>query len=172
MGKLIQGHVKMTEDIKSGGFLTKLIATFFFAGYLPKAPGTWGSAFTTLILFFIWPHLWYYQFLAIIAIFCLGVWISGKAEKYFGRDGSPIVIDEVLGQMVALFMAPPKFLPFMLAFVFFRIFDIIKPPPAKNWESYRRGWGVMADDLAAGFYAACLLQLVLVFLDKWGINYI
>jgi phosphatidylglycerophosphatase A len=56
--------------------------------------------------------------------------------------------------------------------VFFRIFDIIKPPPAKQWESYRRGWGVMADDLAAGFYAACLLQIALAILGKWGINFL
>ncbi|MEE9554025.1 MAG: phosphatidylglycerophosphatase A [candidate division Zixibacteria bacterium] len=163
----------MTDDKFAGkGFFTRLLATFFFAGYLPKAPGTWGSAFTLLILFFAWPEQWYYQIVAIAAVYIIGVWVSGKAEEYFGHDGSPIVIDEVAGQMTALFMAPVKFLPFVLGFVLFRIFDIFKPPPANLWQSYRKGWGVMADDMAAGFYAACILQLLLFFLDRWGINYI
>jgi phosphatidylglycerophosphatase A len=154
------------------GFLTRLLATFFFSGYLPKAPGTWGSAFTMLILFFVWPPQWYYQLVAIIIVYQFGVYISGKAEQYFGRDGRPIVIDEVAGQMVALFMAPTKFLPFMLGFVLFRFFDIVKPPPAKTWESLPGGRGVMADDIAAGFYAACILQIILAILNKLGVGYL
>jgi phosphatidylglycerophosphatase A len=154
------------------GFFTRLLATFFFSGYLPKAPGTWGSAFTALILFFVWPPQWYYQLVAIIIVYLIGVWIGGKAEGYFGHDGRPIVIDEVAGQMVALFMAPAKFLPFIVAFGLFRIFDIVKPPPAKAWQSLSGGWGVMADDIAAGFYAACLLQIILTFLERWGVGYL
>ena len=155
-----------------GGFIIKIISTFFYCGYLPKAPGTWASGFTAIILFFIWPDFWFYQLAAIAAVFLFGAWISGKAEDYLGHDARPIVIDEVAGQMIALFMAPQKFLPFFLGFIFFRIFDVVKPPPARQWESYRKGWGVMADDLAAGFYAACLLQLILVLLGKWNIDYI
>jgi len=154
------------------GFFPRLIATFFFAGYLPKAPGTWGSAFALLILYFVWAVSWYYQVLAIAIVYAIGVWASGKAERDFGHDGRPIVIDEVVGQMTALFMAPVKFLPFVVGFVLFRLFDIFKPPPARQWESYRRGWGVMADDIAAGIYAACILQLLLYFLERWGITYI
>jgi phosphatidylglycerophosphatase A len=154
------------------GFFVRLLATFFYSGYLPKAPGTWASGFTMIILFFIWPGQWYYQLIAIAAVYRFGVWVSGRAEEYFGHDGRPIVIDEVAGQMMALFMAPIKFLPFMLGFAFFRLFDIYKPPPVRQWQSYRRGWGIMADDLAAGIYAVCLMQLVLLFLDKWGIPYV
>ncbi len=154
------------------GFFTRLLATFFFSGYLPKAPGTWGSAITVLILFFVWPPQWYYQLVAIIIVYQFGVYISGRAEQYFGHDGRPIVIDEVAGQMVALFMAPAKFMPFMLGFVLFRIFDIVKPPPAKAWQSLPGGRGVMADDLAAGFYAACILQIILAILNKWGVGYL
>ena len=155
-----------------GNFGIKLIATFFYSGYLPKAPGTWAAGFTAIILYFIWPHFWIYQLLAIVAVYIIGANISTKAEDIYGRDGQKIVIDEVLGQMVALFMAPSKFLPFFLAFMFFRFFDISKPPPIKSWESYRGGWGVMADDLAAGFYAACLTQFILAILKLWDINYI
>jgi len=154
------------------GFFVRLLATFFFSGYLPKTPGTWGSAFTLLNLLFVWPPEWFYQVAAIVVVFVIGVWISGKAEKDFGHDGRPIVIDEVAGQMTALFMAPIKIVPFVLGFALFRLFDIVKPPPARQWESSRGGWGVMADDIAAGFYAACILQLVLFFLDRWGVDYI
>ncbi len=74
--------------------------------------------------------------------------------------------------MTALFMAPAKFVPFVLGFALFRFFDIYKPPPANVWQRYRRGWGVMADDIASGIYAACVLQLILFFLDKWGVSYV
>lgn len=161
----------MSEQEKKGFFI-RLLATFFYSGYLPKAPGTWGSVFTMVILFFVWPDLWYYQVIAIAVVFSFGVWISGKAEAHFGHDGRQIVIDEVAGQMTALFMAPQKFLPFVLGFAFFRLFDIVKPPPARFWESYRGGWGVMADDLAAGLYAACTMQIIVFFLNLWGVKYI
>jgi len=163
----------MTEKKFWGkGIFVRFLATFFFTGYLPKAPGTWGSAFTALVLIFVWPPEWFYQVAAIAAVFVIGVWVSGKAESYLGHDARPIVIDEVAGQMTALFMAPVKFLPFILGFVLFRLFDIVKLPPAKQWESSRGGWGVMADDIAAGVYAACVLQLLLFFLHKWNLNYI
>lgn len=164
----------MTESegkFSGKGFFVKLLATFFYSGYLPKAPGTWGSAFTMLILFFVWPDQWYIQIVAIALVYMFGVWISGKAERYLGHDAREIVIDEVAGQMAALFMAPAKFLPFMLGFAFFRIFDIVKPPPAKTWQDLQGGWGVMADDLAAGFYAACSVQLILAVLDRLGATY-
>jgi phosphatidylglycerophosphatase A len=175
MGRAVQRGIEMSgfeNRAAVSGFLIRLLSTFFFSGYLPRAPGTWASGFTAVILFFAWPHFWIYQLVLIAGVFVLGARISGKAEAFYGHDGRPIVIDEVAGQMVALFMVPQKFLPFFLGFVFFRIFDIIKPPPAKQWESYRRGWGVMADDLAAGFYAACLLQIALAILGKWGINFL
>lgn len=164
---MTQNEKKLTGN----GFLIKLLATFFFSGYLPKAPGTWGSGFTVLILFFVWPEEWYIQIVIIALVYLLGVWISGRAERYLGHDARPIVIDEVVGQMAALFMAPAKFLPFLLGFAFFRLFDIIKPPPARAWQDLQGGWGVMADDLAAGFYAACSLQLILAVLDRWGVTY-
>jgi phosphatidylglycerophosphatase A len=175
MERPVQGSAVVADTerpAEAGNIAVKMAATFFYSGYLPKAPGTWAAGFTAIILFFVWPQLWVYQLIAIAAVFILGSWVSGKAEDSFGHDGRPIVIDEVFGQMVALFMAPPKFVPFVLGFLFFRFFDVVKPPPVKQWESFRKGWGVMADDLAAGFYAACLMQLILALLEKWNINYI
>jgi phosphatidylglycerophosphatase A len=155
-----------------GGFFTKMLSSFFFIGYLPKAPGTWASGVTAVILFFIWPREWYLQIPPIFLIFAIGVWISGRAEEYFGHDGGQIVIDEVAGQMTALFMAPKLIIPFILGFLLFRLFDIIKPPPAGYWESLRGGWGVMSDDIGAGMYAAVSLNFLLALLNLWGVTLI
>ena len=100
---------EIRKQIPKGGIVIKLFASFFFAGHLPKAPGTWGSGFAAIILFFVWPPQWYYQFLAIFVIYLFGAFVAGKAERYYGHDGRQIVIDEVAGQMVALFMAPLQF---------------------------------------------------------------
>ena len=153
-----------TENSSSppAGFVTRLLATFFFSGLLPKAPGTWASMFTAIILYFAWPQSWVYQLAAIVVVYILGVIVSGQAEKMYGHDAHPIVIDEVAGQMIALFMAPKTVVVYILSFILFRIFDIFKPPPARQWQDKPAGWGVMADDLAAGAYAAVVLQVGLV----------
>jgi phosphatidylglycerophosphatase A len=160
------------KKIGGEGFWVRLIATFFFSGYLPKAPGTWASGFTIVIMYFVWPQQWYIQLTAILIVYMLGAWFAGKAEEYYGHDSRYIVIDEVAGQMVALFMVPVKLFPFLLGFILFRIFDIVKPPPVKAWESFRGGWGVMADDLAAGFYAVVILQIIRLFLSNMGLTFV
>jgi len=152
------------------GFVIKLIATFFYSGLLPKAPGTWASMFTAAILYFVWPSLWVYQLMTIAVIYAIGVIVSGRAEKHYGHDAHPIVIDEVAGQMIALFMAPKSIIIYILSFILFRIFDIFKPPPARGWQDKPGGWGVMADDLAAGVYAALVLQLGIVVAKAIGMN--
>jgi len=155
-----------------GGFFVKLLSSFFFSGYLPKAPGTWASGITTIILFFVWPKYWHLQFLITLAVYLIGVELSTRAERYYGHDSGHIVIDEVAGQMTALFMVPRMVAPFVIAFVLFRLFDIVKPPPARAWESLRAGWGVMSDDIAAGFYAVVVTHFILMLLNRWGVSYI
>jgi phosphatidylglycerophosphatase A len=155
----------------SRGFLPKLFASFFFVGYLPRAPGTWASAVTAILLYFFWPTQWYFQVVLILAVYLFGIWMSGEAEKYYGHDARRIVIDEVAGQMLALFMAPPKVIAYVLGFLLFRLFDITKPPPARQWEQLHGGRGVMADDMAAGAYAAMILNFLLALLARWGISY-
>lgn len=163
--------MKQKQPVAPGGFFTKLFASFFGAGYLPKAPGTWASLFTAIILYYAWPPEWYIQFLLICVVYLFGVLVSGRAEKYYGHDASYIVIDEVAGQMTALFMAPHKIIAFAIALVLFRLFDITKPPPARQWESNRAGWGVMADDIAAGVYAVLFLHFLLALFNRWGVSY-
>jgi phosphatidylglycerophosphatase A len=149
----------------------KFFATGIFTGYLPYAPGTWGSLLACIILWFVWPEYWYYQIIAIFAIYPIAVYFAGKAIAYFGPDGKPINIDEIIGQMITLFMAPHDLLVYVLGFLLFRGFDIIKPPPAKEWEKLRGGYGIVADDIAAGVYAAIVLQLIILILTKWGMEF-
>jgi phosphatidylglycerophosphatase A len=73
--------------------------------------------------------------------------------------------------MITLFMAPHDLLVYVLGFLLFRGFDIIKPPPAKEWEKLRGGYGIVADDIAAGVYAAIVLQLIILILTKWGMEF-
>jgi phosphatidylglycerophosphatase A len=125
-----------------------------------------------VILYFVWPPQWYVQFLIILAVYLIGVEIGTRAETHLGHDARVIVIDEVAGQMTALFMAPRMIVPFALGFLLFRLFDIIKPPPARQWESHRGGRGVMNDDIAAGVYAAVTMQFLLALMDNWGVRYV
>jgi phosphatidylglycerophosphatase A len=97
-----------------------------------------------------------------VVILAVGVWASGKAEEFFGRkDPSPVVIDEVVGQMVTFlsvsYRVPLTWKWLLSGFVLFRIFDILKPPPARNLERLPGGWGIMMDDCAAGLYSLAIL---------------
>jgi phosphatidylglycerophosphatase A len=148
----------------------KCFCTGIFTGYLPVAPGTWGSLLTCVILWFFWPAHWFYQLPIIIIFYPIAEYFAGAGEKYFGHDGHPIVIDEVLGQAIALFMAPHNLIVYLGGFLLFRLFDIIKPPPARNWESIPGGRGVVADDVAAGVYAAIVLQIFISFSRKLGVG--
>jgi len=153
-------------------FFHKFFITGAFSGYLPIAPGSWGSLLACIILWFVWPALWYYQLLIIFIFYPIAVYFAGIGQKYFGPDGRPIVIDELIGQMVALFMAPHNIIVYMLGFLLFRIFDIVKIQPAKRFEKIQGGTGVVADDIAAGVYAVVVLQLIITLFRRWGAEWI
>lgn len=148
------------------------IASGMFTGYLPKAPGSWGSLLCCCVLWFLWPSAWYFQPPIIFALWIVAEFTAGIAEKIYGRDDGHIVIDEIAGQSVALFMIPHSPIAFILAFILFRIFDIIKLPPAREWENLPGGRGVVADDMAAGLYALILLQMIIVFFRRIGADWI
>lgn len=153
-------------------FSHKFFITGVFSGYLPIAPGSWGSLLACIILWFAWPSLWYYQLLIILLFYRIAVYLAGIGQEYFGHDGRPIVIDEIIGQAVALFMAPHNIITYVLAFLLFRVFDIIKPYPARKLEKMHGGTGVVADDIAAGIYAVIVLQLIIILLRGWGAGWI
>ncbi len=139
------------------------IATGLYSGKLPKAPGTWGSLFALLPCFFI-RNLSTPSYLAITAaLFLIGTAAAGSAEKIFDTpDPGCIVIDEFAGIFVTFIAvpAPENPLCWLLGFLLFRFFDIIKPFPV-NWfdQHFHGGLGIMLDDIMAGIYALCCLQL-------------
>jgi phosphatidylglycerophosphatase A len=137
------------------------IATGAYSGYLPKAPGTWGSSVTVLLWFGLGrlPLVPYWG--VVIILFVLGVLSAGAAEKIVGNgDPGLVVIDEVVGQLIALSFAPVNPTIALAGFVLFRIFDILKPFPI-NWldKHIHGGLGIMLDDCMAGCYALIVLQL-------------
>jgi phosphatidylglycerophosphatase A len=138
----------------------RLISTFFFAGYCPVAPGTFGSLIALAIIWFLVPDFFYILVPISLGLFFVSVWSAGRAEDIFGHDGSQIVIDEVTGMAISLVFIPHRLGYFVAAFFLFRIFDIIKPPPARRAERLKGGWGVTTDDVVAGVYANLVLHLV------------
>ncbi len=145
--------------------LAKLISTFFYAGYFPFAPGTFGSLITLVIIWFLIPSFFYILLPISLGLFLLSVWSATRAEETFGKDGSPIVIDEVTGMVISLVFVPKDIKCFVGAFLLFRLFDIVKPPPARSMENLKGGWGVTLDDVVAGIYANLSLQLILYFIN-------
>ncbi len=146
-----------------------LLATWFGAGYMPKAPGTWGSA---LALPFAWGILTisgvYGLLAASLIVFAIGIW---AANDYMGRTGTddpgPVVIDEVVGQWLVLTVVPMELPWFLVGFALFRLFDIVKPWPVNLMDQrIKGGLGVMLDDVGAGIYAAGAAYGV-IYLINW-----
>ena len=141
--------------------LTKLGCTFFFAGYSPLAPGTVASFVALAIIWFLIPAFFYILLPVGVGLVLLSVWLATRGEEFFGKDGSPIVIDEVAGMVISLIFVSKDIWSFAGAFLLFRLFDIIKPPPARSMEKLKGGWGVTLDDVIAGIYANLSLHLIL-----------
>ncbi len=141
--------------------LLMFIATGAYSGYLPKAPGTWGSAVGVLVWLVVGEFA-LIPFLTIIGVlFIIGVFSAGAAEKIVDcGDPGLVVIDEVVGQLIALTAIPYRPVPIVLGFLFFRFFDILKPFPV-GWidRHLHGGLGIMLDDVVAGLYALLVLQI-------------
>jgi phosphatidylglycerophosphatase A len=139
-------------------FLALPLATALGVGYIPFASGTFGSA-VGLVLWWLMPASPASQGLLIVALFASGSWAAGVAERCFDRtDPSQVVIDEVLGMWITLFLNPVGWAGAVAAFLLFRIFDILKPFPADRFERLPGGVGVMADDAMAAVYANLVLR--------------
>ena len=139
-------------------------------GYAPVAPGTFGSA-VGLLLWYLLPASPIAQASAIAVITVVGSWSGGVAEHHFGRpDPGHVVIDEVAGMLVTLFLVPVGWAGTLLAFLFFRLADIVKPYPANRLERLPGGAGIMADDLMAGVYANLALRLCLWSVSRLGLS--
>jgi phosphatidylglycerophosphatase A len=140
--------------------LAIVLATFFGAGYSPVAPGTAGSLAAIAIAIALRLPPWQYAILA-AALFLPAVWAADvTARTLKKKDPGLVVVDEVIGQWIALAGAPAlTWRAYLAAFILFRLFDIWKPPPVRQLEALPGGWGINADDVMAGIYAALALWL-------------
>lgn len=143
------------------------IATFFGIGRIRPGPGTWGSAVTVLLWAGIAHALTPSQrtpvaIASVLLITVVGIPAATRVARASGRkDPQFVVIDEVAGQLMALIAVPLAWKAFLAAFILFRAFDIIKPPPVRQLESIPAGAGIVLDDIAAGLYALGVVHLFL-----------
>ncbi|MBI3479261.1 MAG: phosphatidylglycerophosphatase A [Nitrosomonadales bacterium] len=140
-----------------------LLAFGFGSGLADKAPGTFGTLAAFPLYWLLAPQFSDLQFLFLLAFaFVVGIWICGTTGSALGvSDYGGIVWDEIVAFMLVLFFTPPGWHWALLAFVLFRFFDIVKPPPIHYFDSvWHGGLGVMFDDLLAAGYALLCLALV------------
>lgn len=127
-------------------------------------PGTVGSLGGLIVYFLVKNNEILYGF-TILFLFVLGVIFAGEAEKIYKRkDARMIVIDEACGMLLALFVVPFNMFSVIFGFFLFRIFDVLKPPPARRLEKLTGSLGVMFDDLVAAIYTNFVLQIIFRFL--------
>jgi phosphatidylglycerophosphatase A len=142
------------------------VATFLGAGLLRPGPGTWASAAAALLwlaaamgLHLAPGPLAWLTLAAALGALAIGIPAATRVEQESGReDPGHVVIDEVAGQWIALIHSRVNLSHLLAGFLFFRLFDIVKPWPARQLEGLPAGWGIMLDDVAAGVYALLLMQ--------------
>jgi phosphatidylglycerophosphatase A len=148
--------------------LAILLATVGYVGHFPIAPGTAGSA-VALPLFILvrmsgWPAL---EVVVILVLLAAGCWAGSVAEAHYARtDPGYVVLDEVVGMLVTLLLVPVSVTGALVGFFLFRLFDIIKPFPARQCERLHGGIGIMTDDVVAGIYGNLALRAILYFLPS------
>lgn len=148
----------MTAPTSASRFATA-IATGLGSGYSPFAPGTAGSAVgAVLLLPFVGAGTWPLA-AAIVVLFVVGVWAAGHVAAHAGvKDPGIVVVDEIVGMWITV-LGLPLTLPVVFAgFLLFRIFDVVKPPPARRLEGLPAGYGIVCDDVMAGVYANLVLR--------------
>ena len=147
----------------------KQIVTFFGVGYTPIAPGTAGALVGGILFYLLGLALINYGLdfytiqiiliLIIIAVILISVRSIGKLENTWEHDAQQIVIDEVVGVWIAMLFIPINWFYFLIAFILFRFFDIVKPLFIKKIDQLKSSWSIMLDDVVAGVYANLVLQL-------------
>lgn len=142
-------------------FLLKAFATVCGVGFLPVAPGTWATALGAAITYYLGNHLPYFTVLLLVFL-ALGIITTGILEKQMNqKDPGILVIDEVVGVMIALWGLPLKWPVIICGFFLFRAFDMFKIWPINKLEAMAGGCGIMLDDCMAGVYTNVVLRIAM-----------
>ena len=143
------------------------LATGFYIGKIPLAPGTFGSLIGLPLCFLLAEIQLSAAIIAVLLIIALAIWISNVAERTLERkDPGCIVIDEIAGMVVTLIGLPFNLTTATIGFILFRILDILKPFPIRILDKrLPGGLGIVADDVVAGIFANVLIRVLTVFLD-------
>lgn len=141
-------------------FWEKAIATGLGTGYLPIAPATFGSLLALFFWLLLVPEHQILRCLLISVSFFYGVYLSGRLSLEWGNDPRKIVLDEICGMWLVLWLIPEGLCPGIAGFFIFRLFDVVKPPPIRRTEAFSKGWGIMLDDLVAAGYTVAVIQLL------------
>ena len=140
------------------------LASGSFVGYVPIAPGTFGSLLALPMLVALGRSGW--SPAAVVTLLAVGsvlaMLVADRASRIYGvQDSSRIVLDEICGMAIAGALMPPTVWNLALAFLVFRLFDIVKPFPAGHFDrNVKNGMGVVADDLVAGVYANLVVRVL------------
>ena len=151
-------------------FLRRAVGTVLFSGYAPIAPGTAGSAVAAVGYYFLCASLGRAEWMLVLgAAFFVAVYTAGALSREWG-DGDPgrVVIDELAGYLVTVAFLPHGMWTAIAGFFVFRFFDIAKPTPIRRLERLPGGWGIVADDIAAGLYGQVLMRLGMAALTWYG----
>jgi phosphatidylglycerophosphatase A len=145
------------------------IATCGYLGYVPVAPGTFGSAAGLAVFFLIRSTgSITIEVAAILALFAIGIWSGTVAEHYFGGiDPAPVVMDEVVGMLITLAFLPVTVTGAFVGFLVFRVLDVLKPWPSARFERLPGGLGVMADDGMAAIYGNLVMHALIWATPGW-----
>ena len=148
--------------------LAVFVCSFGYIGFFPIAPGTIGSAAGVAVYLAFHRLGAHIELLLIGALFAAGIALTKMCEEDLHCvDPGPIVIDEVMGMLITLFMIPVGAGGLLLGFLLFRALDVVKPFPARQLESLHGGMGVMADDAMAAIYANVLLRGAYYLAPQW-----
>ena len=148
----------------------RCIASFFYVGFIPLIPGTFGSlaAFAIYFPLHYYTSDWRIYAVCIVAVVGIGIWASHRAQQDSKiLDPSFVVIDEVAGQLITLFLIPFSWYAVVSGFLLFRMLDILKPQPARKAEDLPGGWGIMMDDVIAGVYGNIILSVATFILHRF-----
>jgi len=145
----------------------KLIASGLYSGYSPIVPGTTGTVPAWLIAYFLIGGNQLFLLITFVVSFFISVWSATLAEDIYGHDAKKIIMDEWAGMFLSLMFVPFTLTNYLIAFVAFRVFDVLKIPPASQAESLPKGWGVTMDDIVAGVQACFCTHLVIFLMGRF-----